>query len=167
MRLIPTTITTEDQVEAMRQIFNECLEFMTKPMAVVSHWEQRKWWRELPTKVKSFKAFAYATEEEPKKTIAFSLLQWHKDGRITPLFGITKEARGKNIARQIIQHYLREADGPLIGEERSDHKAIIKMNQEAGWVLICECAGVRYLYHPNLKRDFPDYQGMLEYWDAP
>lgn len=167
MQLIPTTITTTEQVEAMRQIFNECLEFMTKPVPWMSHWDQFRWWRELPAKVKRFKAFTYATAEDPTKIIAYSLLQWKEDGRLTPLFGIARDARGQNIARQIIRHYLKEADGPLIGEERSDHKAIIKMNREAGWLLICECAGVRYLYHPNDKRSYPDYQGMIEYWSAP
>ena len=108
---------------------------------------------------KRFKAFVYRDESG---IIAYSLLQW-KDAGITPLFGVTKTARGHNIARQIIRHYLSEADGPLWGEELSSHKAIIKLNQEAGWELVREENGVRYLYHPNNKV-YPDYQGMIEYW---
>jgi GNAT superfamily N-acetyltransferase len=154
-------VTDLAQVEIMRQIFNECLPFMTKPFDQVTFQEQQTWWKSLHLKVLRWKAFLY---KQDGLVVAYSLLQWHHDGRITPLFGIRKEARGKNLARQIIQHYLREADGPLHGEERSDHAAIIKMNQEAGWQLLREEKGVRYLYHPNEKREYPDYKGMLEYW---
>jgi len=159
----PTPVTTDHQVEAMRLILNECLEFMTKPIAPITREQQARWWKDLPSKVERFKAFTYETDRD-YGIIAFSLLQWHHDGRITPLFGITKGARGQNIARDIIRHYLAEADGSLHGEELSSHKAIIKLNQEAGWQLLREENGVRYLYHPNEKRSYPDYTGMLEYW---
>lgn len=167
MKLVPIEVTNDRQIEAMRQIFNECLPFMTKPMEPVSPWNQRIWWVNLPKKVKRFKAFVYEDETQRGEILAYSLLQWHLDGRTTPLFGIRKGARGQNLARQIIQHYLKEAEGPLWGEERSDHAAIIKLNQEVGWKLLSEKCGVRYLYHPNDRRSFPDYQGMVEYWDSP
>ena len=163
MSLIIEPVTHYGQVEMMGKILNECLEFMTKPMAPITPERQKEWWDELPSKVAKFKAFTYKTDRD-LVTIAFSLLQWHHDGRITPLFGISKIARGQNIARQIIQHYLSEADGPLYGEELSSHAAIIKLNQEAGWQLRYEENGVRYLYHPNEQRDYPDYKGMLDYW---
>lgn len=147
----------------MRVIFNECLSFMTKPLPPVSPERQQEWWAELPQKVKKFKAFTYKTDRD-LVIVAYSLLQWHHDGSITPLFGISKVARGKNLAREIIQHYLSEADGPLHGEELSSHAAIIKLNREAGWKLLREENGVRYLYHPNDKRELPDYKEMLEYW---
>ena len=161
--LIPSPVSSLEDVEEMRKIFNECREFMTKPLAHITPSQQGKWWKELPNNVKRFKAFIYRDAGE---IVAYSLLQWHNDGRITPLFGIISTARGKNIARQIIQHYLSEADGPLHGEELSSHKAIIKMNQEAGWELVREENGVRYLYHPNEKatQRYPNYETILEYW---
>ena len=161
MNPVPFPVTTNEDVECMRRIYNACLAFMTKPLSPITPEQQEKWWEELPSKVKKFKAYLYREDGE---IVAYSLLQWHFDGRITPLFGITENARGKNLARQIIQHYLSEADGPLWGEELSSHKAIIKMNEEAGWQLLREENGVRYLYHPNEKRTYPDYKGMLEYW---
>jgi len=162
MNLIPSPVCTADEVEAMRVIFNECLEFMTKPLSPITHAQQHAWWNhELPKKVKKFKAFVYRDNEE---IVAYSLLQWHFDGRITPIFGIKKSARGMGLSRRIIQHYLSEADGPLYGEELSSHAAIIKLNREAGWELIREENGVRYLYHLNNKTTYPDYQSMFEYW---
>ena len=159
--MTPFPVSTAEDLGTMRHIYNECLRWMTKPLSRITPEQQEKWWAELPHRVRRFKAFLYRDGE---KVVAYSLLQWHYDGRITPLFGITERARGKNLARQIIQHYLSEADGPLWGEELSSHKAIIKMNQEAGWELLREENGVRYLYHPNEKRTFPDYKGMVEYW---
>lgn len=143
----------------MRVIFNECLEFMTKPIDPITPKQQAKWWAGMQSR--KFKAFVYRVKGE---IVAYSLLQWHSDGRITPVFGITPKARGGNLARQIIQHYLSEADGPLYGEELSSHKAIVKLNKEAGWLLIREERGVRYLYHPNDGVEYPDYKGMVEYW---
>jgi hypothetical protein len=165
MSIKPTPVTTPHQVEAMRLIFNECLEFMTKPIAPITKERQAQWWETLPQKVRRFKAFTYEGDRD-FGIIAYSLLQWHEDGRITPLFGITKSARGRNIAREIIRHYLAEADGPLHGEELVRHAAIVKLNEEAGWQLRYERGGVRYLYHPNEKREYPDYQGMIEYWSG-
>lgn len=161
--LIPTPVQTPEEIEAMRQIFNLCREFMTKPLSPITPEQQEKWWKELPSKVKKFKAFLYRDEGE---IVAYSLLQWHHDGRITPLFGITARARGHNIAREIIRHYLSEADGPLHGEELSSHAAIIKLNQEAGWKLLREENGVRYLYHPNDKTEYPDYHSLTDYWSG-
>lgn len=159
--LVPSPVTTFGDVEAMRVIFNACREFMTKPFEPITIEQQAKWWKELPNTVRRYKAFIYREDGE---IVAYSLLQWHNDGRITPLFGISASARGHNLARQIIQHYLAEADGPLYGEELSSHKAIIKLNKEAGWKLLREENGVRYLYHPNDKRTYPDYRGMVDYW---
>jgi GNAT superfamily N-acetyltransferase len=163
--LLASRIETAEDLESVRQIFNECLSFMTKPFDPITPEQQAKWWAELPYKVLRYKAFVYRLPDAPA-IVAYSLLQWHKDGRITPLFGIRKDARGKNIAREIIQHYLAEADGPLYGEELCSHTAIIKMNEEAGWELVREENGVRYLYHPNEKatQRYPNYETILEYW---
>ncbi len=156
-------LTTDGDLTAMMEILNECRPWLTKSIPEITPETQLRWWNELPEKVLRYKAFVYFLEDAPVDRIAFSLLQWHKDGRTTPLFGIRARARGQNLARQIIQHYLREAEGPLCGEERSDHAAIIQLNQEAGWIFIAERNGVRFLYHPNEKRTYPDYQGILEY----
>ena len=159
MTLIPSPVSTSGELEAVRQIFNECLQWMTKPFSPITPEQQATWWKELQGK--RYKMFVY---RDSGKIVAYSLLQWHEDGRITPLFGITRSARGKNIAREIVRHYLSEADGPLWGEELSSHKAIIKLNEEAGWQLLREENGVRYLYHPNEKTTYPDYDNLTEYW---
>lgn len=159
----PAPVTTPHQIEAMRLILNECLEFMTKPMAPVTLEQQIDWWKTLPLRVLRFKAFTYESDRD-FGIVAFSLLQWKKNGTITPLFGITKSARGHGIAREIIQHYLSEADGPLHGEQLVSHAAICKLNAEAGWEIVAQVGDVQHLYHPNQKRTLPDYQGMLEYW---
>lgn len=158
--------TTDADLTAMMEIMNECRQFMTKPIPEITPEMQGQWWNELPDKVVRYKAFVYAMHETPNDRIAFSLLQWHKDGRTTPLFGIRERARGHNIARKIIQHYLKEAEGPLYGEQLTMHEAICKMNAEAGWEIIGtrDSGQVQILYHPNEKQQYPDYKGMLDFW---
>lgn len=153
-------------LDAMREILNECRPFLTKPIPEITWDDQQAWWIELPRRVVRFKAYVYYLDEQPDDRIAFSLLQWHKDGRTTPLFGIRERARGHNLARQIIQHYLKEAEGPLCGEQLTRHEAICHLNAEAGWEIVGtrDNGQVQVLYHPNEKREYPDYKGMIEYW---
>lgn len=149
MELVPTKVTTDAQVEAMRLIFNDCLPFMTKRFQRVTQLEQKAWWQALAGSVKRFKAFTYATRDEPERIAAYSLIRWNHDGQVKPLCGIASWARGRNFARQVIRHYLVEAGEPMEAEERADHAAIVKLNAEAGWLLLREEDGIRYIYHPN------------------
>lgn len=151
-------------LEAMRQILNECRPFLTKPIPEISWEEQQAWWMNLERTTRRYKAFVYFFDDQPDDRIAFSLLQWKPEGITTPLFGIRERARGHNIARKIIQHYLKEAEGPLHGEQLVSHAAICRMNEEAGWQITREENGVQYLYHPNEKQEYPDYRGLLDYW---
>jgi len=167
MRLVPIRVVSPVHVEFMRQIFNECIPYLsTKPLKEKSYEEQQQWWAELNRIRKQVKAFVYYEPGNTEQPVAFMMLQWHHGGRITPIFGITESARGKGYAREIIKHYLDEADGPLHGSMLATHAAIIKMNYDLGWQKEYEENGVIYVYHPNEKKQYPDYQGMLDYWGS-
>jgi len=149
-----------DQVDEMRKIYNECLPFLsTKPLPPRTRREQEAWWLSLdPKKVK---AFLYYPTEGRQVPVAFSLVQWKPD-KVTPMFGITESARGNNYAREIIEHYLEVAGGPLEGEVLESHKAILRLNEEAGWEISHTKDGVVYMSHPN-KQNYPDYQAIVDY----
>jgi hypothetical protein len=166
-KLVAIPVTTPEQVDQMRLIYNECRPFLaTKPLPERTYEEQQEWWASLPKTTSRVKAFLYESVDKPGETVAFSMLQWKLTGRTTPIFGIYSKARGLGFAREIIQHYLDEAEGPLYGEMLASHEAIVKMNWEVGWQKIEERDGVIYLYHPNPQRSYPDYAGMLEYWNG-
>ena len=157
-QLSSSPVSTPQELEAMRCIFNFCIPFMTKPFSPITPEQQGKWWSELQKT--HYKAFVY--RDSTGKIVAYSLLQWHKDKSTSPLFGIAEGEQGHNYAREIIQHYLSEAGGPVAGEELSSHTAMIKLNQEAGYLFIKEENGVRYLYNPNGKYLPPYYLELMD-----
>lgn len=168
--LIHEKITDAAQVERMRQIFNECIPYLaTIPLQPKGVWEQQDWWKKLNSEIR-VEAFLYYPEGaevgKAEQAVAFMMLQWKPGGKITPIFAITESARGHGYARKIIAHYLDVADGPLTGSMLATHAAIVKMNYDMGWQKTGEKDGVIYLYHPNPKKSYPDYEGMLEYWGS-
>ncbi len=146
--LIVSPVTFAGEVEAMRVIFNGCLEYMTKPFDPITPEQQAEWWADLPSKTIRFKAFVYR-DPESMQIVAYSLLQWRPNGWVTVVWGIAPHARGHNYARQVIRHFIGAAEGPLHAEELASNTPVVKLHREAGFVVYREENGIHYIYHPG------------------
>jgi len=141
-------ITEPWQVERMRQIYNETLpDLATRPgLTPRTEAAQQEWWSEVHDHAV---AHLYSPITEPWKFVAFSLVQWKPGGIVTPLFAIETAWQGRGLGRQIIDHYLKIANAPLAGSALTSNRAIMHLNERAGWQQLAERDGVALLYHPG------------------
>jgi hypothetical protein len=140
------------QIEIMRDIYNENLDMLaTIPIPYRSFEEQQTWWENNKQKVK---AFLYEPVAQPGKFIAFSLLTDRGDF-CTPIMAIKKNEWGKGYGTEIINDYIKKANGPLAGSQLQSNAAICHMNKKVGWQIIDQVKQsngfVDLLYHPGIN----------------
>jgi GNAT superfamily N-acetyltransferase len=150
-QLIAHPVTEPHQVERMRQIYNDTIDDLaTTPLVKLNEYEQQDWWREREV---GTRAWLYAPIVTPWRMVAFCLLT-QRNGFVTPLFAIDPMWHGRGYGKEIIQHYLTEAKGPLAGSALKKNAAIMHLNQQAGWQVLSETEEVVNLYHPGREECF-------------
>ena len=139
-------ITDLNQVEIMRQIYNNNLDALStkEKLKYKTSAEQINWWNNLDhTKVMSWLYY-----DENDKPIGFLLLT--DRGRFnTPMFALFKEEWGKGYGARIIQDYILQSTKPLAGSQLQSNKAICHLNKKFGWMIISSENGVDYLFRPE------------------
>lgn len=173
LNLLRMPVVEPWQVEIMRQLYNDAIpELATMSrLPYRSATEQQSWWA---NRAPGTKAFLYLPIETPWAFVAFSLLT--PRGKLySPVFAIRPEWRGRGFAREIIQHYLDMADGPLVGSQRIDNARIRELNRDEGWEVIQTVSGfdgsfmVEQLYHPGRRgvRQQEIFDEIVRYHEAP
>lgn len=170
MKIIPYRIRRPDleMVEIMRRIYNAVRADLSDPPPEPRTYDQQTaWWKSRDHE--KTQAFLYNPENEPFNMIGFSLLQQKHPDFKTPQIGLWPEDQGKGYGRQIVNHYLETADGPLAGSDLFRSPAIAHINDSVGWKQVGSKDGSRLLYHPGpymdprqdeIYRDILRYHGL-------
>jgi hypothetical protein len=166
-----TQVKTEQQVEAMRHIYNDNLDMLsTKPLPRRDYQGQQDWWRE---NNKSLTAFLYECTDRKDHPIAFLLLR-NRGGFVTPIIAIKKEEWGKGFGTELIKEYIILANGPLAGTQLVSNKSICHLNKKLGWLVLgsrLETFGqIELLFHPGespKKLTEKTLQGIAQYLELP
>lgn len=145
-------ITTPEQVEVMRTIYNDNLDTLaTRPIPNRSYEDQQKWWSENSSYIE---AYLYEDVNYPNVYIAFLLLS-NRGHFKTPMMAIRKEFWGKGYGESIIIDYIEKAKSPIAGSQLQSNGAICHLNKKLGWQIIetVEHHGekVDLLYHPGVS----------------
>ena len=168
--LVPRRITEPWEVEVMRRIFNLTLaDLATRPLQPRDEHSQQRWWSALD-KTRTV-AHLYSPIAMPWHFVAFSLVQWKDRGIATPMFAIHPDWQHRGYGREIIDHYLEVANGPLAGSALKSNAAIMHLNKRAGWQTVSETETVAHLYHPGVPtqsdrseaRQREIYEAILDY----
>ena len=144
-----TSVRNFKDFEAVRRIYNESLHHMTKPLTPNTLEEQMDWWL-------STDRGDVSVGKVADVVVGFVVVKrqyWYQcygsGGFSTPMFAIATEHQGKGYAREFIQFYLRKANGPMVGEQRTSNEVIRRLNAEAGWEIMAVKDGVEFLFHPG------------------
>src|SRR5438128_10450650 len=147
--LTPRRISEPWEVEVMRRIYNLAVpDLATRPLSPRVEHSQQKWWACLDKS--RVTAHLYHPVAMPWRFVAFSLVQWKERGIATPMFAIHPDWQHRGYGREIIDHYLEVANGPLAGSALKSNAAIMHLNEKAGWRVVSEADGVVQLYHPGI-----------------
>jgi hypothetical protein len=146
-------ITTCDQVELMRHIYNDNLEMLaTVPLPYRNYEEQQKWWEDSKS---DLTAYLY-TENKSNEVIAFSVLT-NRGNFVTPIIAIKKDYWGNGYGKEIIADYILKADGPLAGSQLQSNGVICYLNKKAGWEIVGQAnqptGMVDLLYHSGVNEN--------------
>lgn len=152
VKLKSTPIEMPEQVEIMREIFNENLDMLaTIPLAIRTYDEQQEWWIE---NKHCIKAYLYEPLDCLGNHMAFSMLT-DRGGFYTPIIAIRKECWGKGYGKEIISDYITKAQGPLAGSQLESNKAICHMNEKVGWQIVGKVKNndtvIDLLFHPGIN----------------
>lgn len=147
-------VQTVQQVEEMRLIYNENLDYLaTKPLPYREYEDQQNWWN---TNKESLKAFLYEPIDRLGVTIGFLVLR-QRSGFQTPIIALKREEWGSGYGMQLVYDYIDKADGPLAGSQLKSNKAICHINKKVGWKVLEEretAEGViELVYHPGKAPD--------------
>lgn len=154
MDLTSIRISTPDQVEKMRIIYNDNLDMLsTSEIPYREFQEQQDWWKENSS---ILDAYLYEITDNPGEAIAFLVLT--NRGRFyTPIIAISKKFWGKGYGKLIINDYIDKANAPLAGSQLKSNEAICHLNSKVGWQIIGQAeqpAGlIDLLYHPGVNAD--------------
>lgn len=144
----------------MRQIYAATIEALeTKPLPHRSPEDQYLWWQGLDHGMSRF--FLYSPVEQPWEIVAFSMIT-RRGKYSTPMFAIHPFFHGRGYGREIIQHYIQEADGPLAGEQLVSNETIRYLNSEAGWNVVSSNGIVEKLWHPGPHADVDPMQDAYD-----
>ena len=167
-RLRSVLIENKEQVEIMRQIYNENLDMLaTNSIPFRTYEEQQKWW--LSNKP-ILKAFLYESIVKPGNFIAFSVLT-NRGNFFTPIIAIKKDEWGKGYGKEIILDYIEKANGPLAGSQLQSNNAICYLNNKIGWQIVDKInkptGSIDLLYHPGINPNVQNkesvYMEIVEY----
>ncbi|MEY8589064.1 hypothetical protein [Phocaeicola sartorii] len=168
LRCVP--ITEPWQVELMRCIYNENLEWLsTHTLPYRTYEDQQEWWQKNSRQVK---AFLYEPFDKPGKFVAFLLLRI-RDGFCTPTIALQREEWGSGYGQEIVHDYIEKADGPIAGTQLQNNEAICHINKKVGWQILGETGEgdkrIDLLYHPGINELNKCSEGtflkILEYLD--
>jgi hypothetical protein len=167
-KLKSIAITNAEQVEIMRNIYNDNLDMLsTRPLPYRNFEEQQQWWKE---NKHILKAFLYEPIEQPGNYIAFLVLT-DRGLFDTPIIAIKKEEWGSGYGQEIVLDYIYKANRPLAGSQLQSNGAICHINKKVGWQIIGQkeqpVGIVDLLYHPgvnpNIENPQEVYQAILKH----
>ena len=146
-------VTTPHHVELMRVIYNENIDMLsTHKLLYRTYEEQQAWWLDAS---KHSVAYLYQPYSKPGKYVAFLLLR-KRDGFSTPTIAIQEEEWGSKYGQEIVQDYIKLANGPLAGSQLQINKKICHINEKFGWKIIGEQGEgelkIDLLYHPGVNK---------------
>jgi RimJ/RimL family protein N-acetyltransferase len=157
-----------DQVEVMRNIYNDNLDMLsTIPLPFRTSEDQQIWWNENKQKLS---AFLYEPLDQPGKYIAFLVLT--NIGLFdTPIIAIKKEEWGSGYGQEIVKDYISKANRPLAGSQLQKNAAICHINRKVGWQILGERNEINgvvdLLYHPGINQNIENpeyiYKTILKY----
>lgn len=142
------------QVELMRSIYNENLEMLsTHPLPYRNYFEQQNWWNENKS---SIDAYLYEPHDKPGKFVAFLSLR-KRENFCTPTIAIQREEWGSGYGQEIVQDYIKKANGPIAGTQLQSNLAICHINRKYGWQILGESGDgdlkIDLLFHPGINPD--------------
>lgn len=142
-RLWPWFVQGSVLLEALRQVRNECRDYMTGHTAEITPEQQQNWWDHVVDHTNNW-FYVFSLEPDasrPQDFIAFAALSYH-DGTMWPTYGLRASHRGCGIGREVIQFTLIAAQGPLRGNLLASNEAVKKLDYELGWNPIGEHDGI-------------------------
>lgn len=110
-------VTTLADLERVREIRNDCRQWMTRDRRYIDAEQQRKWWEAVPRDLWLFDGAAYAliTERDRRRWISL---------------GVAREHRGKGLGTAIYAHF-----PGVWAEIRRDNAASLRAAEKAGYVV--------------------------------
>ncbi len=144
-------ITTEEQVEIMRIIYNENLDMFTRQLTCNTYEQQQEWWKLNKDKLR---AYLYEQIDNPGEFLAF-LVFTDRNLFCTPTIAIKRAFWGQGFGKEIVNDYIQKTEKPMAGSQLKSNAAICHLNKKAGWQIIgegdTENGKVDLLFHPGLN----------------
>lgn len=161
-KLTSVKITTTEQVEEMRLIYNDNLDMLaTRPLSYNTFEDQQNWWNQ---NSRNLKAFLYYLKENPAVCVAFLVLT-NRGLFDTPIIAIKKEFWGKGFGKEIVVDYILKANRPLAGSQLQSNLAICHINKNVGWQIIGERetpnGKIDLLFHPGVNSEITNTDEVL------
>ncbi len=128
--LVPRLVVTTKDWELLRVIRNTCRQGMTHNSSEINEEAQRLYRRSVEQDPR-VRHYLYATPEGV--TVGFSRLE-ERDGFIFPTYGVGSWARNLGFGRQIGQHMINVAGGPMKADIYMDNHASLRIFRSLGWV---------------------------------
>ena len=137
-------VRTSEQVEALRQIRNECREWMTHDQSEITPEQQKEWWRRIDPN----NTFAFLfTEGYNKDFLGFCLLR-REDGRLFTTYGLRKEVRGRRLGYELVEQATLACQEDAYADQLEGNIAVWKAHKAAGWIECYRKNGLIHMYRP-------------------
>lgn len=161
-KLVSIKITTAEQVEEMRLIYNDNLDMLaTRPLNYNTFEDQQNWWNQ---NQHNLNAFLYNLKEDPTVCVAFLVLT-NRGLFDTPIIAIKKDYWGRGYGKEIVVDYIKKANRPLAGSQLQSNPAICHINKKLGWQIIGERetpnGKIDLLYHPGVNNEISNTDEIL------
>jgi ribosomal protein S18 acetylase RimI-like enzyme len=129
-RLRARPVASDDDVEELRRIRNQCAEFMTRDPRLISAEEQRRWWADPRRPYECF--LFYAAEEPAGAPVGYGLVNT-TDGKSWLSGGLRPERRGQGLGRFLFGELVRRSSGVPHLEVRRDNPRALRLYSRLGF----------------------------------
>jgi len=133
------------QVEAMRQIRNECRQYMTHSQREITPEQQEAWWRGLDHD--NTLAYLFTEPEKDEDYVGYGLVR-RIDGKMNVSYGLRSSARGRGLGTEMVQFILDACQGDAWGDLLESNTAIWHIDQKLGFVELSRTDGVITCHRP-------------------
>jgi len=148
----PIRVRTDDQVEKLRTLRNECREWMTRSRDEISPEQQSVWWS-------SYHRLAWLYELE-QEVVGYSLLYYEDSDIATLSYGLTESARGQGVGKQVMYHTLIAAHGPAWVEVLASNESSLRAHESLGWKRVKRNGNIHCFYHSGITDSLIDKVGL-------